>query len=204
MKAILPVHLNGQVVGHINNTGDNHQNALLADKLYDQLGVPKQSKVQKMLLQARAFNMTCRELHKSHLDKHPIKPEFAPAFIINAAFACEVYIKRIYELRKKKYEATHNLSVLYKQLHNKDQHQINKVYKQLRNQNDADENPEKIKDAIKTIANAFVDWRYLYEKKSGLGSVNFGTVFLVIIALEMFNVEMDEQAKERENAGQPA
>ncbi|MCL9783631.1 hypothetical protein M9194_19590 [Vibrio sp. S4M6] len=204
MKAILPVHLNGQVVGYINNTGDDHQNALLADKLYDKLGVPQQSKVQKMLMQARAFNMTCRGLHKSHLDKHPIKPEFAPAFIVNATFACEVYIKRIYELRKKEYKETHSLSVLYKQLHNKDQYQINKVYKQLRKQNDADKSPEQIKEAIKTIANAFVDWRYLYEKKGSLGSVNAGTVFLIIIALEMYNVELDEQAKEKENAGQPA
>ena len=81
--------------------------------------------------------------------------------IVNAAFACELYMKSILGTNTKE----HNLSLLYSQLN---------IEKQIRIRQYIDKSFDghliySFDTCLKRAANVFVDWRYIYENEHSDG-----------------------------------
>lgn len=101
-------------------------------------------------------------------------------FLVNKAFACEIYLKLIleyenenlnelYKIRKIKGSDKHNLLILLNLIRlNIKEFIVSNITKNIPNY---DINVSILDEKIKCISNVFNDWRYIYEKKSG--SVDF-------------------------------
>lgn len=81
------------------------------------------------------------------------------AYIVNAAFSCELALKGILCCKGKKV-TKHLLNELFDMLEEKDKNEIiNRMPNYCRNNK-----KEEFKNALFEISNNFVDWRYFYEK----------------------------------------
>ena len=81
--------------------------------------------------------------------------------IVNAAFACELYIKSILVTTTKE----HDLEILYSQLDNEKQSEIRSYVDKCFNGHPT----YKFDTCLKRASNAFVDWRYIYEDEHSDG-----------------------------------
>ena len=171
----------GKEIGKIIDSGDPLENAkrytqfLKDENLYIELS---QSKL--MFKQARAFTKIARGIYSKSLRKPPFGHEACAPFVVNSAFACEMYLKTLQSIYGKA-EEIHNFSSLFKHLPNKLKDKVNKLAKEK----SADfkiHSKILFKDHIKTISNAFVDWRYIYEKESA--TVNINVILLILTVLD--------------------
>lgn len=95
-------------------------------------------------------------------------------FLVNKAFACEIYLKLIleyenenlnelYKIRKIKGSDKHNLLILLNLIRlNIKEFIVSNITKNIPNY---DINVSILDEKIKCISNVFNDWRYIYEKK---------------------------------------
>lgn len=84
------------------------------------------------------------------------------AGIVGLAFACELYMKAIYNRETGKTKTGHRLNVLFAALSQATQDAVEKNYMERRKGSSAD-----LRKDILTFSNAFVEWRYIYEMKAG-------------------------------------
>ena len=97
-------------------------------------------------------------------------------FIVNKAFACEVYLKLLlieadFDFSKLKKSELHNLFKLYENTDSTfKQILLNKFISQFGD----NANEEFIENEIKNISDVFVRWRYIYEKIDEINKVNYG------------------------------
>jgi hypothetical protein len=118
----------------------------------------------------------------SYLNKAPGDPNFDPlcfsALVATTAFASELYLKCLIQIETQMVvRKEHNLRTLFSKLPNNTQEEIEKrfvewqgtepqnVYVMMAKelQEAADNRPKTFREALKAGANAFVEWRYLYE-----------------------------------------
>ena len=103
------------------------------------------------------------------------------AAIVGLAFACELYLKALYflETGKTRDGRTHRLNVLFAALGEETKEAVAAKYDERRRGLDLDLN-----DDLLTFANAFVDFRYVYEGKAG----DLDTVGLGQLAASLYEV----------------
>ncbi|WP_046007477.1 hypothetical protein [Pseudoalteromonas rubra] len=168
-------------IGKIIDSGDRLENSkryiqfLKDENLYLELS---QSKL--MFKQARAFAKIARGIHSKSLRKPPFSHEACAPFVVNSAFACEMYLKTLQNIYGKA-EEIHNLSSLFKHLPNKVKDKVNKFTKE-KSAEFKIHSKTLFKDHTKTISNAFLDWRYIYEKESA--TVNVNVILLILTLLD--------------------
>ncbi len=105
-------------------------------------------------------------------------PFFSVALVTNSAFAIELYLKCLIHIETGKLKKSqHNLRKLFGKLREETQQEIEKQFNALpintteydlsnapKEAREATESrPRNFRDALKTGAEAFVEWRYLYE-----------------------------------------
>ncbi|BAJ02399.1 hypothetical protein SVI_2428 [Shewanella violacea DSS12] len=168
-------------IGKIPDSGDPIENVKRYTQfLKDENIFVKLSQTKLMFKQARSFAKIAKDIHSKSLFKPPFDHEASAPFVVNSAFACEMYLKALQSVYGEP-EGIHNLSQLFKHLPNKLKDKVNKLTKeksitfQLNNKT-------LFKDHLKTISNAFIDWRYIYEKDSA--TVNLSVILLILTVLD--------------------
>ncbi|TCI03720.1 hypothetical protein EZV61_09270 [Corallincola luteus] len=170
----------GTKVGEIADTGSPIGNAEKAIEILKREGLfAEQSQSKLMFRQARSFSKISRDIHQASLLVPPYNPEACAPFVVNAAFASEMYLKTLLSLSDQS-KNTHTLSSLFKLLPNKLKDQINKITKDKSAVFQVE--ASLFKDHLKTINNAFVDWRYIYEHKQA--TVNINKILLILTVLD--------------------
>lgn len=101
-----------------------------------------------------------------------IVTKFFP-FIVNKAFACEVYLKLIlkedgFDINKLDSRDRHKLDVLYKKTNASFKEYIIKTFSKVYG------SKINLEIEIKKISNVFTKWRYIYEYVDKVNTVNYG------------------------------
>lgn len=186
----------GKYVGDVELTGDQKEDVQIVNEYLDERGLRKPpSKINAMYAQATAFSKTASYVYEQSLLKRPVDPLGVSPFIVNGVFSAEMYLKTLLEIYKKN-EHGHNLSALFKQLPNKVKDKINKKKLRFEAKYGVQSGIPFIKH-IKECANAFVDWRYMYEKSELHFDVQ-KIIFILHTLHEVCNEEM-ETLKSTEN-----
>jgi hypothetical protein len=178
------VLLNGIVVGEVNATGDLELDAKAAHEFLSEKGLLKErSPKDEIFGSAFAFANTSAHIYENGLKKQPRNGSSIIPFVVNATFAIELYFKAL----AKKHNVTlrgHELLKLYEKLPQEALNEIEKVIPKC-----ADDRRISSPDIIKylyELNNAFVDWRYIFEKpKSELIQIE-PTIFVMQVLHEAF------------------
>lgn len=166
MKAIpagpKTILLNGIVVGEVNSTGDMERDAEAVRSFLKSKGLHKQTSLfQAMLTQAAAFANTSAYLYEKDLRRPPRKGFSAVAFVVNAAFSIELYLKALAQ----KHGVTlrgHGLVKLYSSLPAAAHSEITSVISRCAANRALGEEPD-LPAYIASLNSSFIDWRYSYE-----------------------------------------
>jgi len=158
-KSIL---LNGIVVGEVPAMGDLKLDAKVAHEFLAKKGLLKErSPAGEIFSTAVAFANTSAHLYEHGLKKQPTKGASIIPFVVNSAFAIELYFKAL----AKKHNVTlrgHELLKLYEGLPQKALVEIeNAIPRCAKDRKLVSPN---FTEYLKELNNAFVDWRYIFEK----------------------------------------
>lgn len=105
--------------------------------------------------------------------------KYSNPLVVNDVFACELYLKALLFKLDGKHEKIHTLDELFYKLPQQMQQQINaQVIAETGKDCDSWKRPY-----IETIANAFVDWRYICERQRGSMTAPIGYIKALITAL---------------------
>ena len=127
-------------------------------------------------------------------------------FVVNKAFACEVYLKLIliennFDLKKMKNHELHNLFKLYQNTDNKFKSDLINFFKNKYG-NKIDE--LRFEEEIKKISKVFIKWRYIYEQAGKNPIVNYGFLnsfcdvlddYTKKIILDNYNYDVNEDMR---------
>ncbi len=180
---------NDREIGKILDSGDPIENSkryiqfLKSNDLY-----VEQSKTKLMFKQAKAFAAVSRDIHQSNFIKPPFNQQAIAPFIVNSAFACEMYLKALQSLSGE-VEECHSLNQLFKHLPNKTKDKISKLSDDKAAHFMLDSRTT-FKQHLKTISNAFVDWRYIQERDSATANIN-----VVLLILTVLDTHLCEELK---------
>ncbi len=109
--------------------------------------------------QANAFSDCANKCFEKEEDTLKIV-EYSKVGIVNSAFACELYLKALLKYYKVTIKKEHKLKDLFDKLPEDNQRNINnKVLKLYGRLNDIWGF-----SLLEQVSNAFIDWRYCYEK----------------------------------------
>ena len=92
----------------------------------------------------------------------------APVLTVNLSFACELFLKAIYKIKKSNYEKKHGLKNLYEGLPKEEKNKIEQKYKIECEEKLKGNNKLRLRNIDKCLNaydNAFVEWRYYFELK---------------------------------------
>lgn len=182
-KSIL---FNGIIVGEVNATGDSELDIAAAHDFLSQKGLFKErTAANEIFSTAIAFANTSSHIYENDLKQSPRNGAGIVPFVVNATFAIELYIKAL----AKKHHVTlrgHELLKLYEKLPQEALKEIEQVIHKC-----ADDRKIAQPDFVKylnELKNAFVDWRYIFEK-SKLGPIQIDpTIFVMQVLHEAFNL----------------
>jgi len=167
-------------VGYVRNTGSHEEDAQLAKQLLIEKGLWRQIPIARtMFSQATSFANASNLIFEKNLKSLPRNPQGITPFVVNAAFSAELYLKCLHKIHGDPSE-THSLTILFRQLPNKTKDRVNKLKKLLEGQYEVERNLL-FKDHLKPVSNAFVNWRYIYEKN--FESVNIQGIIFVLHVL---------------------
>ncbi|WP_157484935.1 hypothetical protein [Gilvimarinus polysaccharolyticus] len=179
-KGMRTVYSDNVPVGYITDSNDSKKMALLAQELLKEKGLWNEiSKAKRIFDQAQSFANTSAYLYEHDLKKRPRNPQSICPFVVNSAFAAEMYLKCLQEINAEITD-THILTSIFKTIPNKIKDKINKKTKELECQYEVKAGTL-FKDHLKNINHAFVQWRYVYENNAD--AVNIPQVILVLHVL---------------------
>lgn len=134
-------------------------------------------------------------------------------FLVNKAFACEVYLKLIIKSEHTDLEELVKKKIIKKN----DKHNLLSLLNLIRydlkglivnsiNKNSNIEiTPKEIEEHVKNISNIFVDWRYIYEKANNQDNIaNYGflnsfceilDIYTKLIIKNKFNYDVDKDTR---------
>lgn len=180
MKKTQPLYLDGKLVGEIPKTGDTRKDIQNARDLFDSKGLSKKlEEADAMFQQAASFAKLALEIYHSKLNKIPPESSFAAPFVVNATFSIEVYIKSLHSLSgsNKRGHLIENLyNALNEDVKNTSRTIANRLYSKYNF-----ESSIQIEKLLGEINNAFVNWRYLFEKPPGIA--NFTAICFILDVL---------------------
>lgn len=110
--------------------------------------------------------------------------------IVNALFACELYLKAILFLQEKKFNKGHKLSSLTVKI--KDSGLKDKIVADCECKDE-----KELLDKIKNIDDMFIELRYFFEKE--IGAVSFGFIKKFMYSLKNIVNELDFIEGNKEN-----
>ena len=184
MKTVLH---NGNPVGYVPDTGDPHDVAESAKQLYIKKGLWIDIPIEKSIYdQAVSFANSSNLIYEKDLKKTPRNGQGITPFVVNAAFSAELYLKCLLKTCGKDIHS-HTLTALFKALPNKIKDKINKHKKQLEAEYDVEKNAL-FKEHLKNINNAFINWRYVYEKNDEY--IHIPTTIFVLHVLHQTSVDV--------------
>ncbi|MEC5159876.1 MULTISPECIES: HEPN domain-containing protein [unclassified Janthinobacterium] len=155
----------GKVIGWIPNTGDGKTDAAAAMKVLKDAGlyVPT-TPFQAMFRQALSFCTTASYLYKKDLSGQPVNHYSAVPFVVNAALAIELYLKTLSAVHGKPLRG-HELLKLFDNLPAVAIAEIEALCPAAAVGHKVKKG-RSYRDCLHAMNDAFVDWRYLYEKQS--------------------------------------
>jgi hypothetical protein len=186
-KGMKTVMCDNKPIGYVKDVNDPKEALKLAKDLIKSKGLWREiSKSESIYNQAQSFANTSAYLYEKDLKSLPRNPQSITPFVVNAAFSAEMYLKCLQEVHGQITES-HVLTALFKSLPNKVKDKINKASKKFESQYQI-EKGILFKNHLKNINNAFVDWRYIYEKN--YESINIEqTIFVLQVLHEVSAIE---------------
>jgi hypothetical protein len=186
-KGMKTVMCDNKPMGYVKDVNDPKEALKLAKDLIKSKGLWREiSKSESIYNQAQSFANTSAYLYEKDLKSLPRNPQSITPFVVNAAFSAEMYLKCLQEVHGQITES-HVLTALFKSLPNKVKDKINKASKKFESQYQI-EKGILFKNHLKNINNAFVDWRYIYEKN--YESINIEqTIFVLQVLHEVSAIE---------------
>ena len=175
------IYLNGDFVGEYTPTGDNDTDIELCVRLLREKGLyPETTLQQGMFRQAVSFATTASYLYNRDLTKTPRNGLSVAPFVVNSAFALEIYLKTLGELHSARLRG-HDLLELFDALPQEAHRALQQNFGKCKWQCGIAEMPD-FRKALADMRHAFVEWRYLYEKERS-SEVRFAPVIFVLEAL---------------------
>jgi hypothetical protein len=175
------VMLNGIAVGEVMSTGDTDRDiAAVRDFLKGKGLYEEVSPFQGVFNQAFAFANTSAYLYERDLRRSPRKGMSMVPFVVNAAFAIELYLKALAQKHGISLRG-HELLKLHKELPALALAEIEAVVPRCAGNRALDEAPNFV-SYLSELNNAFVEWRYSYELER-TGEVNIEPTIFVMEVL---------------------
>lgn len=177
------VVLDGKVVGQIVSTGDMTRDAKAARDFLKSKGIQVEpTRFQATLNLAVGFMNVSADLYENKLRRPPFQALSAAPFVVNAAFALELYLKALAQKHGVSLHG-HELEKLYKKLSAEAKREIEKVTPQCAASAALEEEPN-LPQYLKNLNNAFIEWRYSYETKGGMSVLVRPTIFAMHVLHE--------------------
>ena len=194
MTNLRQVYFNGQLVGEVPNTGDHEVDLAASEKLLRDRGLLRGvTPAQATFQQAYSFAKLSSQIYREHLTKVP-RGGFAVApFIVNSAFAIELYLKTIAQLHGSALRG-HDLLELYDALPSSALAEIERTLSEVVTSD--------IKDiidfraALGKMRSTFVEWRYVHEGGE-VSEVHFPSLILLLQILHDTYRHRDETRTNR-------
>jgi hypothetical protein len=157
------LYLNGIVVGEVEVTGDSDRDREAALQFLKDNGLHKETTpAQAMFRQALSFATTAAHLHKTDLLRAPRNGFSVAPFVVNSAFSIELYLKTLGQIHNRALKG-HELLKLFDSLPTEARQRIDVVMPDcLKEWGPA--GGVDLRTCISELNNAFVEWRYCYEK----------------------------------------
>jgi hypothetical protein len=158
------VYLNGNLVGEYRPTGQNEKDQELAVTVLRQKGLWTETTLeQAMFRQAVSFATTASYLYKRDLTATPRNSMSVAPFVVNSAFALELYLKTVGQLHGRTMRG-HDLLDLFDDLPLDAQNALHQNFAKSEWQCGIVELAE-FRMVLEEMRSAFVDWRYLHDRK---------------------------------------
>jgi hypothetical protein len=179
------IYVEGKFVGEVQipESADEDEEIALTRAFLQQKGLHKEiSTLQMMFRQAVAFATTAADIHKRDFTSTPARTGLTIApFVVNAAFAVELYLKTIGVVRDQALRG-HDLLTLFDALGADAKASIGDHFSKCKHQCGID-SIEGFRVALDELRNAFVEWRYLYEQPERRLKITFAPLIFVLEVL---------------------
>lgn len=158
------VYLNGSLVGEYRPTGENERDQELAVAVLREKGLWTETTLeQAMFRQAVSFATTASYLYKRDLTATPRNGMSVAPFVVNSAFALELYLKTVGQLHGQTMRG-HDLLDLFDDLPLDARTALHQNFAKREWQCGIVGLAE-FRKVLEELRSAFVDWRYLHERK---------------------------------------
>jgi hypothetical protein len=176
------LHLNGVLIGEFEFTGDEAKDIQLIDKLLAERGLKQTPSPERMMFnQANSFARASADIYEKHLLAAPPNGAAMAPFVVNIAFAIELFLKALAMQHGKKLHG-HEIKRLFKKLPSPAKNEIDHHLQKLSFTSEWAEGiktMDDLRDVLDEIDTAFVDWRYLHEDTRKRLRITFKpTIFL--------------------------
>ena len=182
MTEMKQIYFNGKLVGELPTAESDELEIEATSKFLEDKGllrVPNATLV--AFTQARSFAATSASLFERDLSKLPRNGASVAPFVVNSAFAIELYLKALGRLDGIELRG-HDLLELFDALPSQTHAAIEQNFSKARWRCGIATLAE-FRQALKEMRRAFEEWRYLYEKER-TGTIRF---FQMIFAMEMLH-----------------
>lgn len=174
----------GRVVGEIASMGDVKRDAEAARDFLKSKGIQVEvTRFQAMLNLAVGFMNVSATLYERDLRKLPFNAMSAAPFVVNAAFAIELYLKALAQKHGVALRGHELSKQLYEALPDKAKREIETVIPQCAASRALNEAPN-FQQYLKNLNSAFVEWRYSYETQGGMSVLVEPTIFAMQVLHE--------------------
>ncbi len=175
------LYLNGIVVGEVEVTGDCDKDREVALQFLKDKGLYKvTTPAQVMFRQALSFATTAAYLYKTDLLKVPRNGFSIAPFVVNSAFSIEIYLKTLGQIHGIPLKG-HKLLSLFDSLPMEAHQRICAVLVDCLKEWEPTGGVD-LRTCISELSDAFVEWRYCYEKNQ-TKEVRFDRVIFVMKVL---------------------
>lgn len=189
MTDLRQVYFNGQLIGEVPNTGDHEVDLLASKQLLDDHGLLHElSPIQATFQQAYSFAALSAQVYRQHLVKVPRQGGSLVPFVVNSAFAIELYLKTVARIYGSALRG-HDLLGLFDALPALAHAELERT---LLSCTTSDiQSMSDFRTALEKMRKLFVEWRYLHEGGSA-AEVHFPTLILILEVLHNTCRQRDE------------
>lgn len=164
MNSIKDVYLNGKLIGAVPMSGDDKLDQERVVQLLKDKGLYRETTaIQAIYQQAISFATTSSYLYQRDLVKVPRNGLSVAPFVVNSAFAIELYIKTLGKIFNTPLHG-HDLLELFDSLPVEAHSALRQHFSKARWPSEIS-TLEDYRKAIEQMRNAFVEWRYLHENQ---------------------------------------
>lgn len=161
------VKFNGVVVGKVLKTDDPAIDAKAAQQLLIELGLHREiSRAEVAMGQAQSFAEAAAQLHKRGFRQNATVPTTLAPFIVNCAFAIELYLKTLGEIHHVNLHG-HRYLKLFDPLPESTRNRLEEIAPTFVKQYKVVAFSS-FRGSLLLLEGAFVSWRYLHEKRDSL------------------------------------